>query len=96
MSARPKSARLVEPMGVTSGLNSVYISPRTPRTPRVVAEDDDEDDRIELLPREERERLNGDGEYAEPDDVVKEDPANKKISAKDKRNMVFLSVLCEC
>lgn len=96
MSARPKSARLVEPMGVTSGLNSVYISPRTPRTPRVAPVEDDDDDEMELLGEDDRRRaregLNGEG-YMEPEDVPKEDPSNKKISTKDKKNMVFLSVL---
>jgi MFS transporter, PAT family, solute carrier family 33 (acetyl-CoA transportor), member 1 len=101
MSARPKSARPLEPMGVTTGLNSVYISPRTPRTPRVApTEDDDDDVEMELLRQDERDSaqrgLNGDGPgFFEAEDVDKEDPINKKISAKDKRSMVLLSVLCE-
>jgi len=79
-------------MAVTSSLNSVYISPRTPRTPRTTHEDEDDDDvELELLREDERERAQMGLDQEE--DTPKEDPISKKISAKDKRSMVLLSVL---
>ena len=90
---RPKSAGPT-PMAVTSSLNSVYISPRTPRTPRVVAEHEDDDVEMELLAEEERERARR-GLETEPDVPVKNAAVAKKFSAKDKRSMVLLCVLCE-
>ncbi|KAG2023153.1 hypothetical protein CC2G_000840 [Coprinopsis cinerea AmutBmut pab1-1] len=88
---RPKSAGPT-PMAVTSSLNSVYISPRTPRTPRVVAEHEDDDVEMELLAEEERERARR-GLETEPDVPVKNAAVAKKFSAKDKRSMVLLCVL---
>lgn len=80
-------------MAVTSSLNSVYISPRTPRTPRVTTDYDDDDVELELLAEEERENAHRD---LDQEDVIKEpESGSKSISLKDKKNMVLLSVLCE-
>ncbi|KAF9569838.1 MFS general substrate transporter [Agrocybe pediades] len=81
-------------MAVTSSLNSIHISPRTPRTPRPNMGDEDEDDvELSLLNEEERNRSGQDFQddvstVSEPEDVSK-----RPISAKDKRGMVLLCVL---
>jgi hypothetical protein len=77
-------------MAVTSSLNSIHISPRTPKTPRNVGGDDESDVELELL--NEEQRLEADRDVDEP---VVHTPAKKPISAKDKRSMVLLCVLCE-
>ena len=78
-------------MAVTSSLNSIHISPRTPKTPRVAAEDEEDDVELELLNEEERRLAERD-----IDEPVEHEPHGKKpISAKDKRSMVLLCVLCE-
>ncbi|RXW17422.1 hypothetical protein EST38_g8445 [Candolleomyces aberdarensis] len=76
-------------MAVTSSLNSIHISPRTPKTPRNAVEDEDDDVELELLNEEER-RL-AERDIDEP--VEHESHAKKPISAKDKRSMVLLCVL---
>lgn len=86
-----------EPMAVTSSLNSIHISPRTPKTPRATMGTGDEDDvELELLNEEERIQsardfgYTGNGASA----VEHEDISKRPISPKDKRNMVLLCVLC--
>lgn len=80
------------PMAVTSSLNSVYISPRTPKTPRVTNEDEESDVELELL--NDQQRLEADRDV---DTLVEHhDAAKRPISAKDKRSMVLLCVLCMC
>ncbi|KAF8973855.1 acetyl-coenzyme A transporter 1-domain-containing protein [Flammula alnicola] len=85
-----------EPMAVTSSLNSIHISPRTPRTPRLdIGNRDEEDVELELLNEEERLRSARDFQDIEDESSISEaeDVSKKPISAKDKRNMVFLCVL---
>lgn len=77
------------PMAVTSSLNSVYISPRTPKTPRVTNEDEESDVELELL--NDQQRLEADRDVDTP--VEHHDAAKRPISAKDKRSMVLLCVL---
>ena len=77
-------------MAVTSSLNSIHISPRTPKTPRNVGGDDESDVELELL--NEEQRFEADRDVDEP---VVHTPSKKPISAKDKRSMVLLCVLCE-
>ncbi|KAM6498364.1 Acetyl-coenzyme A transporter 1 [Amanita muscaria] len=77
-------------MAVSSSLNSIHISPRTPKTPRNIPEYDD-DVELSLLQGEERReaRLDelGDESFGE------HTTGKRKISAKDKRGMVLLCVL---
>ena len=79
-------------MAVTSSLNSIHISPRTPKTPRNAVEDEEDDVELELLNEEER-RL-AERDIDEPVEHH-EAHAKKPISAKDKRSMVLLCVLCK-
>jgi len=85
-----------EPMAVSSSLNSIHISPRTPRTPRPNAGDGEEND-VELTLLNEQERLQSAQAFHDSDSVVPEaeDVSKRPISAKDKRGMVLLCVLCE-
>ncbi|KAF6766496.1 acetyl-coenzyme A transporter 1-domain-containing protein [Ephemerocybe angulata] len=76
------------PMAVTSSLNSIHISPRTPKTPRVAVEDEGSDVEMELLNEEERYQADRD-----VDEPVEHAALKKPISAKDKRSMVLLCVL---
>src|SRR6266545_581919 len=83
-------------VAVTSSLNSIRITPRTPKTPRPTMRDEDDDVELSLLNEEERLRSATDfgddaSSIAESDTDVK-----KPISANDKRQMVLLCVLCEC
>ncbi len=77
-------------MGVSSSLGSIHISPRTPKTPRTAREDDEG---VELSLLQEDERRESEFEASELDDGIPD--AKRKISAKDKRGMVLLCVLCE-
>ena len=82
-------------MAVTSSLNAIQISPRTPKTPH--ADVGGEDDDVELSLLNEAERLQS--ARAFPDDAHSlsntESDTKRNISAKDKRGMVLLCVLCE-
>lgn len=84
-------------MAVTSSLNSIHISPRTPRTPRPNMGDDEEED-VELTLLNEEERLRSARAFNDHDDgdsmVSAEDVSKRPISGKDKRGMVLLCVLC--
>ncbi|KJA29317.1 hypothetical protein HYPSUDRAFT_1076308 [Hypholoma sublateritium FD-334 SS-4] len=85
-----------EPMAVTSSLNSIHISPRTPKTPRATMGTGDEDDvELELLNEEERVQSARDFGYAGNGSSAEEheDISKRPISPKDKRNMVLLCVL---
>lgn len=84
-------------MAVTSSLNSIHISPRTPRTPRSnMAIGEEEDAELELLNEEERIQLARHFHDSEDDASIleTEDASKRPISPKDKRNMVLLCVLC--
>ena len=83
-------------MAVTSSLNSIHISPRTPRTPRPNMGDEEEND-VELTLLNEQERLQSAQAFHDSDLLVSEteDVSKRPISAKDKRGMVLLCVLCE-
>jgi hypothetical protein len=83
-------------MAVTSSLNSIHISPRTPRTPRPNVGDEEEND-VELTLLNEEERLQSAQAFHDSDSMVSEieDVSKRPISAKDRRGMVLLCVLCE-
>ena len=90
-----RSATSKKPMAVTSSLNSIHVSPRTPRTPRPPpGEEDDDDVELSLLNEEQRRRAGNDFQESEDEHGIPQDVSKKPISLKDKRNMVFLSVLC--
>ena len=82
-------------MAVTSSLNAIHISPRTPKTPRPDMGEDEEDVELSLL--NEAERLQSARAFPdEPHSLSDTEPDTKRsISAKDKRGMVLLCVLCE-
>ncbi|KIM47934.1 hypothetical protein M413DRAFT_16004 [Hebeloma cylindrosporum] len=81
-------------MAVTSSLNSIHISPRTPRTPRPNMGDEEEDD-VELTLLNEEERLRSARAFHDDDSMVSdaEDVSKRPISGKDRRGMVLLCVL---
>ncbi|KAJ3516788.1 hypothetical protein NLJ89_g913 [Agrocybe chaxingu] len=80
-----------EPMAVTSSLNSIHISPRTPKTPRPNNMGDDEDD-VELTLLNEEERNRSARNFPDDESSISEAEHDMKpaISAKDKRGMVLL------
>ncbi|KDR85273.1 hypothetical protein GALMADRAFT_52530 [Galerina marginata CBS 339.88] len=82
-------------MAVTSSLNSIHISPRTPRTPRTNMGGGEEDDDVELTLLNEEERLRSAREFQDDESILSEadDVSKRPISAKDKRGMVLLCVL---
>lgn len=89
-----------QPMAVTSGLNAIHIAPRTPKTPRTPwtgREDDDADEvELNLLDEEDRRQAaQGLGE-TEEQGFLNGSEAKRPMSAKDKRGMVLLIILCEC
>ena len=90
----PNKKGSAEPMAMSSSLNSIRITPRTPKTPRPAM--DDEDD-VELRLLDEEERLRSANGFQDEDSSVAgydTDP-KKPISANDKRQMVLLCILCE-
>ena len=91
MSQRKGSA---EPVAMSSSLNSIRITPRTPKTPRPAMHNEDD---VELTLLAEEERLQSANGFEDEDSSV---PASdidlkKPISANDKRQMVLLCVLCQ-
>jgi hypothetical protein len=80
-------------MAVSSSLESIFVSPRTPKTPRTAQNGDTDTDEVELalLGDEERERaaVGVDG------DEVDTQTTKRPLSTKDKKAMVLLCVLCE-
>jgi len=82
-------------MAVSSSLHSIHISPRTPKTPRAFRGDpiDETEEGVELSLLNEEERH----QAVRDVDDAQELNGNLKhfISAKDKRNMVLLCVLCK-
>ncbi|KAF9473190.1 hypothetical protein BDN70DRAFT_405806 [Pholiota conissans] len=92
----PKNGTSKEPMAVTSSLNSIHISPRTPRTPRLnMGVGEEEDVELELLNEEDRVHSARHFHDSEDDASIleMEDMSKRPISPKDKRNMVLLCVL---
>ena len=85
----------VKPMAVSSSLNSIRITPRTPKTPRSEMRDGDDDLELSLLNDEERIRSARDFGDDSSSVTESETDLKKPISAKDKRQMVLLCVLCE-
>jgi PAT family acetyl-CoA transporter-like MFS transporter 1 len=82
----------LNPMAVSSSLDSIFISPRTPvaRSPRTNQNGNADDDvELSLLGEDER-RLAAAG-------LDEDDPYTTKrpLSSKDKRAMVLLCVLCK-
>jgi hypothetical protein len=90
-----KNNKSRERMAVTSSLNAIQISPRTPKTPHPDMGGDEDDVELSLL--NEAERLQS--ARAFPDEAHSlsdtEPDTKRHISAKDKRGMVLLCVLCE-
>jgi hypothetical protein len=81
-------------MAVSSSLSSIQIQPRTPKTPRL---EDGAEEEVELRLLGEHERRQSQDEYDGNGIPETEEPAKPHvISAKDKRNMVLLCVLCKC
>jgi len=92
MSQRKGSA---EPMAISSSLNSIRITPRTPKTPRVAMYNEDD---VELTLLDDEERLRSANGFQDDDASVADSDTDLKtpISANDKRQMVLLCFLCEC
>lgn len=90
----PNKSGSIEPMAMSSSLNSIRITPRTPKTPRPAM--DDEDD-VELRLLDEEERLRSANGFQDEDSSVADSDTDPKkpISANDKRQMVLLCILCE-
>lgn len=82
-------------MAVTSSLNTIHISPRTPKTPHSNMGGDDDDVELSLL--NEAERLQSARAFPDEAHLLSdtEPDVKRPISAKDKRGMVLLCVLCE-
>lgn len=82
-------------VAVTSSLNSIRITPRTPKTPRSAMRDEDDDVELSLL--NEEERLRSVTDFGDDYSSIAESDTNVKrpISANDKRQMVLLCVLCK-
>lgn len=81
-------------MAVSSSLSSIHISPRTPRTPRVpTLEDGEEDLELTLLGEDERQQAARDLGEQENQEILPD--SKRPISARDKRSMVLLCVLCK-
>ena len=82
-------------MAVTSSLDTIHISPRTPKTPHPDIGRDEDDVELSLLNEDERLQ----SARAFPDEAHSssdtEPDTKRHISAKDKRGMVLLCVLCE-
>ena len=76
-------------MAISSSLDSIHISPRTPKTPRNAQDGDDVE--LSLLGEQERREF-GFNEIEEDHGSMEE---KRKISAKDKRGMVLLCILCK-
>jgi hypothetical protein len=86
-------------MAVTSGLSTIHIAPRTPKTPRTTwnagEENETEEVQLSLLGEDERRQAaQGLGETEEQGYSV-ELESKRPVSAKDKRAMILLIVLCE-
>lgn len=86
---RDKSSQ--EPMAVSSSLHSIHISPRTPKNPR---EYDDVEDDVELNLLGEEERIRA-SQGLDDERIPPGSAGRKPMSAKDKRAMVLLCVLCQ-
>lgn len=86
----------VKLMAVSTSLNSIRITPRTPKTPRSEMQNGDDDLELSLL--DEEERLRSARDFEDGDDASSESEIDVKrpISAKDKKEMVLLCFLCEC
>ena len=82
-------------MAVTSSLNAIHISPRTPRTPHPDIGGDEDDVELSLL--NESERVQAARSFSDEAHSLSDNESDTKrpISAKDKRGMVLLCVLCE-
>ena len=86
-----------QPMVVTSGLNAIRIAPRTPKTPWTGHDDEDADEvELNLLDEEDR-RLAAQGlGETEEQGFRNGSEAKRQMSAKDRRGMILLIILCEC
>lgn len=89
----PQRNRSIEPVAMSSSLNSIRISPRTPKTSRPATHDED----VELTLLDEEERLRSATGFQDEDSSVLDSDTDlkKPISANDKRQMVLLCVLCQ-
>jgi hypothetical protein len=90
----PKRNGSVEPIAMSSSLNSIRITPRTPKTPRGPAMDNEDDVELTLLDEEERLR-SANGFQDDDSSLADSDIDSKKpISTNDKKQMVLLCILC--
>lgn len=80
-------------MAVASSLNAIQISPRTPRTPH----DTGDEDNVELSLLNDAERIQSARAFLDETHSLSDNEPDIKrnISAKDKRAMVLLCVLCK-
>lgn len=84
-------------MAVTSGLNTIHIAPRTPKTPRWNEGDVDETEEVQLSllgEEDRRQAAQGLGE-TEEQGYPSEPEVKRPLSAKDRRGIVLLIVLCK-
>ena len=87
-----RNSKSREPLAVTSSLNAIQISPRTPKTSRPKMEDEDD---VELSLLSDTERQSARAFPNEEHSLSDTESDTKRISAKDKRGMVLLCVLCK-
>lgn len=87
---KPKSGSSSKRMAISSSLNSVHISPRTPKTPRAALDDAEEGVELSLLGEEERHEAS-----RGLDDAEDTHDSKKAIGTKDKKAMVLLCILCK-
>lgn len=91
------------PRGLTTSLESISIQPRTPKTPRSNAgptwraSDEIGQDEVELsLLGEDEQRQAAQGMTLEEEQEYLAQAEKKPTSAKDKRALALLIILCEC
>lgn len=82
----------LDPMAVSSSLNSIHIAPRTPKSFRMGFEDAEEGVELSLLDEDDRRQAT----YGLDDEDDTLFDSKREVSAKDKRGMVLLCILCAC
>jgi hypothetical protein len=90
----PQRNGSAEPIAMSSSLNSIRITPRTPKTPRSAMHNEGD---VELTLLDEGERLRSANGFQDEDSSVAESDTDlkKPISANDKRQMALLCILCQ-
>ena len=101
-SPSPEGMPSRSPRAQTTSLESIRILPRTPKTPRTserwTPQDGEPIDEVELsLLGEDERRQAAEGAALEDEmDHLSQGSAQKHMSAKDKRAVMLLVILCEC